>query len=189
MNPPEPLRKESESAELSRQVAGKAKELFASGRMLCTPAVVTALNHALGGGLDQAVINNLTAGMGNGLGGSGCLCGAVSGGCLSLGLFLGNGKAGGRTAKSVASASKRLHDEFKAQRGSTCCRVLSKKVKHDAKAHMAQCAELTALAAEMAAGAILEARPELAQGADREYLESEVKKKGALSRLVTAVMP
>ena len=64
MNPPEPLRKESDATELSRQVGAKAKELFVSGRMLCTPAVVTALNHALGGGLDPAVVNNLTAGIG-----------------------------------------------------------------------------------------------------------------------------
>ncbi|MCF8033911.1 MAG: C-GCAxxG-C-C family protein [Desulfarculaceae bacterium] len=189
MNPPLPQAAELDTAELSRLLADKAKDLFASGHMLCTPAVVTALNQGLGGGLSPEVVNNLTAGLGNGLGGAGCLCGAVSGGTLSLGLFLGNGKAGGRTAKSVATASHELHDQFKKERGSTCCRVLSKKVKHDAKAHMAQCAELTRRAAEMAATAILATRPELAAQADLDYLHGRVKKKGTLARLATAVMP
>ena len=173
--------------DLSQLVGAKAQALFADGRMLCTPAVVTALNQGLGGEVDPAVINNFTAGMGNGLGGAGCLCGAVSGGCLALGLFLGSGRAGGRASRQVAAASHALHDDFKTQRGSTCCRVLSRKVKDDAKAHMAQCADLSRLAAELACQAILAARPELAQKADLTYLQDGVKKKGALGRLITAV--
>ncbi len=176
-----------QAARISRQVGDKARDLFASGRMLCTPAVVTALNEGLGGEVDPSVINNFTAGMGEGLGGAGCLCGAVSGGCLGLGLFLGSGNAGGRASRKVAAASCALHNAFKAERGSTCCRVLSKKVKDDPKAHLAQCTELSGLAAELACAAILEARPELAAQTQQGYLEAKVKKKGLLGRLIRAV--
>ncbi|MCB2192776.1 MAG: C-GCAxxG-C-C family protein [Deltaproteobacteria bacterium] len=168
-------------------VGAKAQELFFNGRMLCAPAVLTALNQGLGGKLDQAVVNNLTAGLVEGLGGAGCLCGAVAGACMGLGLFLGAGKEGGRSSRRVAAASHELHDAFKAERGSTCCRVLSKKVKHDKKAHFAQCAELSGLAAELACRALLEQRPELAQAVDMNYLRHEVGKKSGLARLVTAV--
>jgi len=177
----------ADSQEISRLVGAKAQELFFNGRMLCAPAVLTALNRGLGGGLDQALVNNLTAGLVEGLGGAGCLCGAVSGACLGLGLFLGAGKDGGRASRRVAAAGKELHDAFKAERGSTCCRVLSKKVKHDKKAHFAQCAELSGLAAELACRSLLAQRPELAQTADLVYLRREVGKKSGLARLVTAV--
>ena len=176
-----------DSQELSRLVGAKAHELFSNGRMLCAPAVLTALNRSLGGNMDQALINNLTAGLVEGLGGAGCLCGAVSGACLGLGLFLGAGKDGGRSSRRVAASGKELHNAFKAERGSTCCRVLSKKVKDDKKAHFAQCAELSGLAAELACRSILEQRPELAQAADLDYLRNGVKKKTGLARLATAI--
>jgi len=168
-------------------LGAKAQELFADGRMLCAPAVLTALNRGLGGGLDQSLINNLCAGLVEGLGGAGCLCGAVSGACLGLGLFLGAGKDGGRSSRRVAAAGKELHDAFKAQRGSTCCRVLTKKVKHEKMAHFEQCAELSGLAAELACQSILAQRPELAQAADLDYLRRGVKKKTSLARLITAI--
>jgi C_GCAxxG_C_C family probable redox protein len=176
-----------ENQDISRLVGAKAQELFSRGRMLCAPAVLTALNLGLGGGLEQPMVNNLTAGLGEGLGGAGCLCGAVSGACVGLGLFMGSGKDGGRASRRVAEASHQLHDSFKAERGSTCCRVLSRKVKDDKKAHMAQCAELSGLAAELACRAILLQRPELAQTADLDYLSQKVAKKSGLARLATAV--
>lgn len=182
-----PQKISADQQEISRLVGAKAQELFTSGRMLCAPAVLTALNQGLGGGLDQALLNNLSAGLVEGLGGAGCLCGAVSGACLGLGLFLGAGREGGRSSRRVAAASHELHDAFKAARGSTCCRVLSKKVKHDKQAHFAQCAELSGLAAELACRALLAQRPELAQTADLEYLRQGVKKKTGLARLITAV--
>ncbi len=173
--------------EISRLVGDKAQELFANGRMLCAPAVLTALNQGLAGGLEPAVINNLTAGLVEGLGGAGCLCGAVAGACMGLGLFLGAGKEGGRSSRRTGAASHELHDAFKKARGSTCCRVLSKKFKDDKKAHFEQCAELSGLAAELACRSLLAQRPELLQGADLAYLRAGVKKKSGLSRLLTAV--
>jgi len=75
-----------------------------------------------------------------------------------------------RHRKSMRDTSRRLHDTFKAANGATCCRVLSKKVRHDKTAHFRQCADLTAQAAEMAARMVLEKRPELIGQVDNRFL-------------------
>ena len=107
--------------ELSRLIGLKAQGLFASGRMLCAPAVLAALNQGLGGGLDPELLLRLSGGLTQGLGGAGCLCGAVSAGNLGLGLFLGNGKKNGRGARRLSGVAQELHGQFKAASGSTCC--------------------------------------------------------------------
>ncbi|RJX31832.1 MAG: C_GCAxxG_C_C family protein [Desulfarculus sp.] len=187
MNPPQAAAKPSGNQELSRLIGQRARDLFASGQMLCTAAVLSALNQGLGGGLDPELVLRLAGGLYQGLGGAGCLCGAVSGGNLALGLFLGNGKKNGRGARRLAAAAQELHDQFKAGQGSTCCRVLTKKVKHDHKLHTAQCAGLSGLAAELAARLILAQRPELAQAANLDYLWQKETKANGLQRVLVAL--
>ena len=75
-----------------------------------------------------------------------------------------------------------LHNAFKAANGATCCRVLSKKVKHDKKAHFKQCADLTADATEMAALLILNKRPELLAALDGS---TTFKMRGRLGAMVS----
>ena len=57
--------------------------------------------------------------------------------------------------------SAAIHEAFTARHKSSCCRVLTKHVKNDASAHMAQCAALTGYGAELAVFSILRLRPEL----------------------------
>ena len=88
-------------------------------------------------------------------------------------------------AKLCGTASRQLHDAFKAANGATCCRVLSKKVRHDKKAHFQQCSGLTAQAAEMAARLVLEKRPELVARVNNAFLNKRQSVVGgALLRLV-----
>jgi C_GCAxxG_C_C family probable redox protein len=127
------------------------------------------MNEGLGGGLteDQAV--GLAAGLAIGLGESGCLCGAVSGAVLAMGLFLGQSGAH-KHRREIRQAALELHALFKERHRSTCCRVLSRDVKNDASAHFKQCASLTGDGAEWAARLVLERRPHLAGQADVQYL-------------------
>lgn len=143
------------------QIRDRARQLYLSRRLLCTEAVMVALNEGLRGGLseDQAVA--LAAPFSAALGDSGCMCGALSGAVLASGLFLGN-KRSYRHRRDMRESARQLHNAFKATNGATCCRVLSQQVKHDKKAHFLQCADLTAEATEMAVRLILEKRPELA---------------------------
>lgn len=146
-------------------IADRARNLYLTRQMLCTEAVVTAMNQGLKGGLTDAQATAMSAPFCVALGESGCLCGALSGAVLASGLLIGKDGAY-RHRKSMRESARRLHDQFKSAHGATCCRVLSRKVKHDKKVHFEHCAGLTAQAAEMAARLVLEKRPELASQAD-----------------------
>jgi len=150
-------------------IADRARNLYLTRQMLCTEAVLTALNQGLGGGLTDTQATAMAAPFCIALGDSGCLCGALSGAVMATGLILGKDGAY-RQRKSMRDSARQLHDQFKATHGATCCRVLSKKVKHDSKAHFAQCAGLTARAAEMAARLVLAKRPELVGEADKTFI-------------------
>ncbi len=150
----QPLEGELES--VCRQVGERARRLMAEGGLYCAPAVLTALDERLGGGLDEDLVRRLTAGLPEGMG-SGCTCGALSAGQMALGLFLGQRGYGG----AMTRAARGLHDGFKAREGSTCCRVLVKKSK-SRRARGEHCASLAGHAAELACRLVLTARPELA---------------------------
>lgn len=156
--------------ELVRVAGERAHNLFQTGQLLCSEAVLTVVNRALGGDLSDDMAIRLTACLPQGVGDTGCLCGAVSGGALALGLFLGRHRPGARDKRKAMDAAGALLDSFKGEFKSTCCRVLSKKVKHDTSAHMEQCAHFTRTATEMVMRTILQKRPELMQKADWDYL-------------------
>jgi C_GCAxxG_C_C family probable redox protein len=147
--------------ELAETGGQEAEEFFRNRTHMCADGVLEALNKRLGGGLDERTLRNLTAALPNGVGGAGCVCGALSGGLLAVGLMLGQDEATPR--KDIRAAGRRLHAAFTKTAGAACCRTLTKKVKTDPKAHFDHCAGLTRLGAELAAGIILEMRPELAQ--------------------------
>ncbi|MBU0544075.1 MAG: C-GCAxxG-C-C family protein [Proteobacteria bacterium] len=151
--------------------------------MLCTEAVVVTLNNSLGGGLTDAQAVAMAAPFCMGLGESGCLCGALSGAVMATGLFLGKDSPY-RNRSDMRDSARQLHDAFKTSNGATCCRVLTKKVKHDKKDHLRQCANLTAEAAEMAARLILQKRPELIDSLNKGFIvKRETRIGGALLRL------
>lgn len=171
--------------ELTARLAGRARNLYLTRQLLCSEAVLAVLNRGLGGGLTDDTAVRLAAGLPMGLGESGCTCGALTGGVLALGLFLPNASPGVRDRKRTRDAAQELHDRFKDRFRSTCCRVLSKPVRHDPKLHFRQCADVTGAATEMAGEIILERRPDLLAQADWDYLNREDTLIGAgLRRLV-----
>lgn len=112
-------------------VREKAGRLFASG-LNCTQAVLQAA-----GGSDDPQMMEMAKAFGGGIGGSKCLCGAVSGGVMALGL---KGK-GNRSAKLV--------EAFKAKNRVTCCSALSRPYKWKSREHLANCRRLTEETAEI----------------------------------------
>jgi len=173
----------SSAEALIAQIRDRALNLYETRQLLCAEAVVVALNQGLNGGLteDQAIA--MAAPFSEAMGDSGCMCGAVSGAVLGSGLLLGKNHPY-RHRKEMRDNSRELHDAFKAAHGSTCCRALSRNVRHDKNAHHRHCAEFTGKAAELAARLILEKRPELLNNANTKYLtERQSKFKGALIRV------
>jgi C_GCAxxG_C_C family probable redox protein len=152
------------------QLAGlRAQNLFLSHQMHCSEAVLVTLNRALDGGLREEQALALAAPFAEGIGGSGCLCGALSGALMSIGLLVGRGNPIGHrkeTQKAAGNCIKR----FKLRFGSACCRILSKKGGKEAKAHFSRCSELTAEAARLSAELILKSRPELIERVEFDFL-------------------
>jgi len=84
--------------------------------------------------------------------------------------------------------SKELYDLFRSNFGSPCCRVLTKKFKHDEKTVFKHCLSHTGEVAELAARFILKARPDLIQQADWDFLTTQDSKiKAGLNRLLVLV--
>ena len=105
----------------AEKVADEAEGLFRSGKMHCAEAVLEAIRTNFLPETPAEVIG-LAAGFGGGSG-SGCLCGAVSGGTLALGLALKGDR------KRTAQLTKDLHHWFKQEYGATCCKLITTKGK------------------------------------------------------------
>lgn len=100
----------------------QAVEKFVSGYN-CAQSILYAFGPDLG--LDAETALKVATGLGGGVGGSGEVCGAVTGGVLALGLKYGRG---GRDDKSVAQAAYQktleLMRAFERVHGSRTCRTL-----------------------------------------------------------------
>lgn len=166
------------------QIAARAQELFTSKEMLCSEAIAVALHEAMDTGLSEETVRGMAAAYPQGLGNAGCVCGALNGGALMLGLYLSSVMP----PVKVREASRRLHDEFKSQCGSTCCRVLTKKVKDDPKAHFAQCGAYTGLGAKLASRMILSAVPELAKGDKLSSIAKPFPRLGRFLRRISRIL-
>jgi C_GCAxxG_C_C family probable redox protein len=171
---------------LAQWVGLRAENLYRSGQGLCTEAVLMTLNSAFGGGLAPEYVYKLASGLPLGMGGAGCICGALSGAALGLGLFLGPSGPDRGASKRLRVFTRELHDRFKASFAATCCRVLSKEVQNDRRAHFHQCAVITGRTAQMAADMILSAKPELVDRVDMEFLSRRDSRVSAAVRRIRA---
>ncbi|PKL18885.1 MAG: hypothetical protein CVV49_03785 [Spirochaetae bacterium HGW-Spirochaetae-5] len=90
----------------------------------CAESIFLAFREVAAPDLSEDMVRIATP-FGGGLGRSGCLCGALSGGVIIL------GAARGRTTpetprKESYELSSEFHNRFKSKFGATCCRVLVK---------------------------------------------------------------
>jgi C_GCAxxG_C_C family probable redox protein len=119
----------------------KAEEMYRSGEFLCSEAILLVANEYLGKPMPSKIVK-LASGFPVGMGMAGCVCGALSGGVMALGLKYGRTKPRAKTP-GMFEASKELHDRFKARRGHACCRVLIRHLKMGSPEHIKQCTTIT----------------------------------------------
>jgi C_GCAxxG_C_C family probable redox protein len=178
------------SDELVGLIRRRAENLFETRQLLCSEAVLYVLNQGLKGDLPPRTAIRLACAFPNGVGGAGCMCGAFSGALMALGLFVGHQGLNGRAGKKAMARGRELHDLFQSRFGTICCRILTKKVRDDYRALFKQCATHTGEAAELAARVILEARPDLLEQADWNFLAVQDSRLVAgLNRFVSLVRP
>jgi len=163
-------KRETATEALAVIIRQRAFNLMSTGRMMCSEAVLSVLNQGLGGGLPPDVAMKVASGFPEGIGGSGCTCGALTGCVIALGLFLSQSDSNLAVRSKAMSASGRLHHDFKSSFGSTCCRVLIKKGSSEFPHHFEACCDRGGWAAEHAARMILAERPELLPQADQAFL-------------------
>lgn len=95
-------------------------------------------------------VTKLASGFPIGIGKSGCLCGAVSGGVMALGMSLGRNHGQGMHEDMFPVASE-LHDHVKKMYGSTCCRVMIKDFVFQSPERKAHCVKITGEVADWVA--------------------------------------
>ena len=115
--------------ELVEKMRKDSEELFASGTFFCSEAVVTVINNYLGQPYHPDVVK-MASGFPIGMGKAGCLCGAVSGGQMALGIVYGRTQ-GEEMQEKMFEESKGLHDHVIKDYCSCCCRVMTRQWKGD----------------------------------------------------------
>jgi C_GCAxxG_C_C family probable redox protein len=105
-----------ENLELTEVCQVEAEALYRSGKFHCAEAVVEAIRTHFSPETPEAVVHSVS-GFGGGSG-SGCICGAVSGGTVALGIVLGSDK------KRISHLTRELHVWFKGKYDFTCCKII-----------------------------------------------------------------
>jgi C_GCAxxG_C_C family probable redox protein len=119
----------------------KAEDLYRTGQFLCSEAVFLVANEYLDHPVPDEMVR-LASGFPVGMGLAGCVCGAVTGGVMALGIKYGRSTPATETPGMFA-ASKELHDRFKARRKCVCCRALIRKFEFGSPEHLEQCITIT----------------------------------------------
>lgn len=143
--------------ELLTKVREKAEEYFRSGTFFCSEAVLSTINEALGFPYDPNIVK-MASSFPIGLGKAQCLCGAVSGGEMALGMVYGRVE-GEPMNEKMFPAAKDLHDFIIDEYHATCCRVITRKWNGDefkSPERKAHCIEITGKVAEWVANRMVE---------------------------------
>jgi len=99
-----------------------AVEIFTQG-FACSESVIYAIRKHFDIELSDDAIA-MSSGFPWGLGGGGCICGALAGGTMMIGYFFGRRIPGDPKINKCFELTKELHDYFKETNGAACCRVL-----------------------------------------------------------------
>ena len=127
---------------------------FGRGEFFCSEAVVHTFNQLLGKPFPEEV-TKLASAFPVGLGKAGCLCGAVSGGAVVLGMAYGR-KHGEPMNEKMFPISAGLHNHIKDVYKSTCCRVLVEGYEFASPERKAHCVQITGEVAAWIAEKLLE---------------------------------
>lgn len=125
--------------ELALEARNRAGNKFKMG-LNCSEAIVQTFNEMLNNPLNSDALKMAT-GFGGGLGHAGCMCGALTGSVMALGLFKGRFDPA-ESREPAYNLAHDFHDRFLNQYEATCCRVLNPH-EFDSQEHLRRCLKLT----------------------------------------------
>ncbi len=134
------LKQKENVGEIVTRIENEAEQFFRSKKMNCAEAALCSLKNHFRPDLPDEIVH-LATGFGGGSA-SGCLCGAVVGATMAMGLVVTNDR------KRLSALTKELHKWFADTYGATCCRTIIAEQK-------GICASLTAKVAGKAAQLLL----------------------------------
>ncbi|WP_138263839.1 C-GCAxxG-C-C family protein [[Clostridium] hylemonae] len=137
------------------KITKDAEDLFRNG-FFCSEAVVSSIRSNFEIDVPEVVIS-MASGFPVGIGRSKCLCGAVSGGVMAIGLVFGRTVQKDPQVEETMRLSKELHDWFKEASGKNalCCRILTKEFDMGQGEHKEQCVRFTGMVAGKVAEMII----------------------------------
>jgi C_GCAxxG_C_C family probable redox protein len=112
----------------------------------CAEAIVRAFRDALNIDISDEALR-MASGFGGGLGHAGCMCGALTGATMVLGMLQGR-VTKEQNRDPIYSSAYEFHGIFKNAFGATCCRVLNPHT-FDSKEHLRNCLKITGNTAEL----------------------------------------
>jgi len=104
-----------EGAKQSQQCRLEAEALYRAGTHHCAEAVLEIIRRHFSPEIPESIVATVS-GFGSGSG-AGCICGAVSGGTVAIGLVLHDKKAS-------THLTRELHTWFKEKYDVTCCKTI-----------------------------------------------------------------
>jgi C_GCAxxG_C_C family probable redox protein len=123
-----------------KKMGEKSESYYLDNDFRCSEAVLRVIWENFKTGLPEEIVS-LATGFPHGVGGAGCICGALAGGTMALGMFFGRSvaKEDDKLKKNM-ELSNELHKIFKTNHKVTCCKILIKKLTYGSPEHRQQCA-------------------------------------------------
>ncbi|MCE5322519.1 C-GCAxxG-C-C family protein [bacterium] len=119
-----------------------AEQYYRDGDYYCSESIVKTIRDEFGLPVPDSAIA-MASGFPVGIGGSGCMCGAIAGGVMALGMFFGREKPKDEAVNKCMMLSRELHDIFRDRHKCLCCRVLTNGMELGSAEHMKQCVSFT----------------------------------------------
>ena len=132
------------------KIKEQAEKHYADGDYYCSEAIVSTIRDNFQADMPLSAIA-MASGFPVGIGGSKCVCGAVSGGVICLGFFFGRTTPKDERVNKAMALAAELHESFKGNHKVLCCKILTKKMELGSEEHMRQCISFTGEVAEKTA--------------------------------------
>lgn len=135
------------------QLKADAVDIFHKG-FACSESVIYAIRKNFDLDLSDDAIA-MSSGFPWGLGGGGCICGALAGGAMCIGYFFGRRTPGDPSIQTCFALTKELHDFFCESYTSPCYRIQIRGYEKDAPERKAKCTDIVSGTVEKTAEIIL----------------------------------